>query len=115
MKFVLYILFFLSLGLFSCKTGSPEKTETFKVWGNCEKCEATIEASCAVDGVIEKDWSAESTLMTVKFDTTKISLNGIQELIAKAGYDNDGYYGDDYAYGKLPDCCQYERKPFELK
>ena len=53
--------------------------------------------------------------MTVKFDTTKITLDGIQQLIAKSGYDNDGYYGDDYAYGKLQDCCQYERKPFELK
>ena len=115
MKSVFYILFFLSVALFSCKTGSSEKTETFKVWGNCEKCKATIESACAVDGVVEKNWSPESTLMTVKFDTTKISIHGIQELIAKAGYDNDGYYGDDYAYGKLPDCCQYERKPFELK
>lgn len=115
MKSLLYTLFFLSLGLLSCKTGSPEKTETFKVWGNCEKCEKTIEDACAVDGVLEKDWNIESTLMTVKFDTTKITLKGIQQHIANAGYDNDGYYGDDYAYGKLLDCCQYERKPFELK
>lgn len=115
MKSIFYILFFTTFCLFSCKNASTEKTETFKVWGNCEKCKVTIEAACAVDGVIEKNWSAESTLMTVKFDTTKIRLNGIQELIAKVGYDNDGYYGDDYAYGKLPDCCQYERKPFEMK
>ena len=67
------------------------------------------------DGVIEKDWNIESKLITVKFDSTKITLNGIQQLIAKSGYDNDGYYGDDYAYAKLPACCQYDRKPFELK
>ena len=53
--------------------------------------------------------------MTIKFDTAKISLEGIQQLIANSGFDNDGFYGDDYAYGKLPDSCQYERKPFELK
>ena len=115
MRSLYYILFFLSLGLFSCKTQTAEKTEIFKVWGNCEKCKATIEGAVAVDGVTEKNWEPESTLITVKFDTTKISLDGIQQLIAKAGYDNDGYYGDDYAYGKLQDCCQYERKPFELK
>jgi copper chaperone CopZ len=115
MKFLFYTLFFLTLGFASCKTSTPEKTETFKVWGNCEKCKATIEASVNVDGVTEKDWSVESTLMTVKFDTTKITLDGIQQLVAKSGYDNDGYYGDDYAYGKLESCCQYERKPFELK
>jgi len=115
MKFLFYTIFFLSLGFFSCKTNSSEKTDTFKVWGNCEKCKVTIEKSVSVDGVVEKDWNMESKLMTVKYDTTKISLNGIQQLIAKAGYDNDGYYGDDYAYAKLPECCQYDRKPFELK
>lgn len=115
MKSIYYILFFLTLSLISCKTETSEKTEMFKVWGNCEKCKATIEKSVSVDGVIEKDWNIESTLMTVKFDTTKITLDGIQQLVAKAGYDNDGYYGDDYAYGKLESCCQYERKPFELK
>ena len=113
MKSIYYILFFLTLCLISCKTGTSEKTEIFKVWGNCEKCKTTIEKSVSVEGVIEKDWNIESTLMTVKFDTIKISLDGIQQLIAKAGYDNDGYYGDDYAYGKLESCCQYERKPFE--
>ena len=45
-------------------------------------------------------------MMTVKFDTTKISLDAIEQLVAKSGYDNDAYYGDDYAYGKLPACCQ---------
>ena len=115
MKSIYYIIFFLTLGFFSCSTGVPEKTETFNVWGNCEKCKAVIESSCSVDGVIEKDWNIESTLMTIKFDTTKISLEGIQQLIANSGFDNDGFYGDDYAYGKLPDSCQYERKPFELK
>lgn len=115
MKSLHYILFFLTLSLISCKTETSVKTETFKVWGNCEKCKVTIENSCAADGVIEKNWNIESTLMTVKFDTTKITLDHIQQLIANSGYDNDGYYGDDYAYGKLAACCQYERKPFELK
>ncbi len=53
--------------------------------------------------------------MTVKFDTTLVTLDAIEQAIAKSGYDNDGYYGDDYAYGKLEACCQYERKPFEIK
>jgi copper chaperone CopZ len=115
MKSLHYILFFLTLSLISCKTETSVKTETFKVWGNCEKCKVTIENSCIADGIIEKNWNIESTLMTVKFDTTKITLDHIQQLIANSGYDNDGYYGDDYAYGKLAACCQYERKPFELK
>jgi copper chaperone CopZ len=105
----------LLLSLYSCKTDKPERTDTFKVWGNCDKCKKTIETAASADGILEKEWNVESKLMTVKFDTTKINLNTIEQLIAKAGYDNDLYYGDDYAYGKLEDCCQYERKPFELK
>ena len=116
MKTVISLLMFFSLVVTSCKTtGNSEETASFKVWGNCEKCKTTIESSCNVDGVVEKNWNVESTLMTVKFDTTKITLDHIQELVAKAGYDNDAYYGDDYAYGKLESCCQYDRKPFELK
>ncbi len=99
--------------LFSCTTNSPLKTETFKVWGNCEKCKKTIESASGIEGVTEKKWDVESKLMTVTFDTTKVKLEQIQQIIAKSGYDNDKYYGDDYAYDKLESCCQYERKPFE--
>ena len=111
------IIIALTLVVVSCKTEtkSATKTESFKVWGNCEKCKKTIEGAVNMDGVVEKNWSPESTLMTVKFDTTKVSIDKIQKAIALAGYDNDKYYGDDYAYGKLEACCQYERKPFELK
>lgn len=116
MKFLYYILFVSVIGFFSCKTeASADKTETFKVWGNCDKCKKTIEGASTMEGVKEKNWNVESTLMTVTFDTTKVSLDQIQQAIATAGYDNDKYYGDDYAYGKLEACCQYERKPFELK
>jgi mercuric ion binding protein len=97
----------------SCGKKDTKKTEVFKVWGNCEKCEKTIEHSVDVDGVVTKDWNVDSKLMTVTFDTTKISLDAIQQLIAKDGYDNDAYFGDDYSYAKLEECCQYERKPFE--
>jgi copper chaperone CopZ len=112
-----YLGFFavLLLSFSACKTDKPERTDTFKVWGNCEKCKKNIEAAATSEGILEKNWDVESKLMTVRFDTTKINLNTVEQLIAKAGYDNDLYYGDDYAYGKLEDCCQYERKPFELK
>lgn len=111
MRIVLFI--FSIIIIVSCGSKDSNKTESFKVWGNCKKCEKTIENSVEVDGVISKDWNVDSKLMAVTFDTTKVSLPEIQKLIAKAGYDNDAYFGDDYAYAKLEECCQYERKPFE--
>ena len=85
------------------------------VWGNCEKCKATIERACVMDGVTGADWNVDSKLLKLKLDTSKVTLNTVLEAVAKAGYDNEKFYADDYAYNKLPDCCQYDRRPFESK
>lgn len=85
-------------------------TSTFKVWGNCEMCKETIEGSLKVDGITKADWSTETKMINVSYDTTKISLDQIQKNIASVGYDNEKYKGDDKAYSGLPECCQYERK-----
>ena len=85
-------------------------TSTFKVWGNCDMCKETIEGALKTEGISTSDWSPETKIMKVSYDTTKISLNQIQKNIASAGYDNEKYKGDDKAYSELPECCQYERK-----
>ena len=83
---------------------------TFKVWGNCEMCKETIEGSLKTDGIAKADWNVDTKLLTVEFDTAKISLDRIQKNIASVGYDNEKYKGDDKAYSELADCCQYDRK-----
>lgn len=85
-------------------------TSTFKVWGNCDMCKETIEGALKVEGVSKTDWSSETKVISVSYDTTKISLDQIQKNIASVGYDNEKYKGDDKAYSGLPECCQYERK-----
>lgn len=85
-------------------------TSTFKVWGNCEMCQETIESSLKVDGISKANWNKDTKMITVSYDEKKISLDQIQKNIAAAGYDNEKYKGDDKAYRALPECCQYERK-----
>ncbi|MGZ3931468.1 MAG: heavy-metal-associated domain-containing protein [Bacteroidia bacterium] len=100
----------------ACNSHSgSEKELTAHVWGNNEKCKATIEKASRIDGVSKADWSIESKLLTLKFDTLKVNLDQILESVAHAGYDNEKYYADDYTYGALPPECQYERRPFESK
>ncbi len=115
MKFTYLLILSFLFFLFSCTPSSPDKVVTFKVWGNCDICKKTIETACFVNGVKEKDWNVDSKLITIKFDTTLTNLDMLQQLIAKSGYDNEGYFGDDYTYARLKACCQYERRPFETE
>ena len=88
------------------------KTEKFKVYGNCGMCEKRIEkAASAVDGVSNADWNKETKMIEVSFDESKIDLEKIQKAIADAGHDTDKYSASDETYNKLPGCCHYERKP----
>jgi len=85
-------------------------TSTFKIWGNCEMCKETIEGSLKVAGISKADWNVDSKIMTVAYDSSKITLDQIQKNIAAVGYDTEKYKGDDQAYHELAECCQYERK-----
>ena len=108
-----FIVFVL---LLSCNEGKKPAVEmTVHVWGNCDKCKAAIEKTCTMDGVSEANWNVDSKLLKLKLDTSVVTLNVVLQAVAKAGYDNEKFYADDYAYNKLPDCCQYDRRPFESK
>ncbi|WP_159518521.1 heavy-metal-associated domain-containing protein [Sunxiuqinia indica] len=87
-----------------------DKTEKFKVYGNCGMCENRIEkAAKSVDGVSTADWDKESKMMQVKFDDSKTDVHKVEMAIAKAGHDTQMHKATDEAYNKLPGCCQYER------
>jgi len=102
----LFFATFMSCG----QGGEGNTTKTFKVWGNCDMCKETIETSLKVDGISSADWNTETKMMEVSFDSTKISLDQIQQKIAAVGYDTEKYKGDDKAYDGLHKCCKYERK-----
>lgn len=92
------------------KLAGSEVKSTFKVWGNCDMCQETIEGSLKTDGISTAHWNSETKQIEVHYDTTKISLDQVEQKIAAAGYDNVKYKGDDNAYSALPECCHYERK-----
>lgn len=124
MKTVKYItILCILIALTSCgeKTNNDENkvltsvsngitTSVFKVWGNCDMCKETIEGSLKVEGVTSADWNVDSKMISVSFDSTKISLDQIQKHIASVGYDNVKYTAEDKVYNELHECCQYDRK-----
>ena len=86
------------------------KTETIKVWGECETCQASIEKASKVDGVSKASWDKTTKILTLVYDPSKVKSDNIQKKIAAVGYDTEKYKADDKVYAKLNACCKYERK-----
>jgi len=86
------------------------KTETIKVWGNCNTCKTHIEKAAKTEGVSKASWDKDSKLLTLAYDPSKVKSDDIQKKIAAVGYDTEKFKGDDKAYAKLDACCQYDRK-----
>lgn len=92
-----------------------EKTDTFKVYGNCGMCKKRIEKAAKPEGVTAAVWDVDSKIMTVTYDAAKISNAELQKKIAAVGHDTEKYTAEDSVYAKLPGCCHYERKTSETK
>jgi periplasmic mercuric ion binding protein len=85
------------------------KTETFKVWGNCDLCKARIEKAVKVEGVTNADWSTKTKLLTVTFDPSKTNKDALSKKLALAGHDTEKFKATEDVYANLSGCCQYER------
>ncbi len=86
------------------------KTETVKIYGNCEMCEATIEKAGNKKAIAQVDWNKDTKTATIIYDEKKTNLDEVLKRIALSGYDNQKFLAPNDAYVKLPECCQYQRK-----
>jgi len=85
------------------------KTETVKIYGNCEMCETTIEKAGNLKKTAKVDWNKDTKMASLIYDSIKTNQNEILKRIALAGYDSDSFLAPDNVYAKLPNCCRYER------
>lgn len=86
------------------------KTDTVKVWGNCEECKGKIEKAAKKAGAASAEWNDETYLLIINYNGDKTSSLAIQKSIASVGYDTQDVKAEDAAYKKLPKCCQYKRE-----
>jgi len=111
---VLSLIVLFVLGTFTVFAG--EKTEKFKVKGNCGMCETRIEkAANSVEGVSKADWNKETKVLSVVFDDTKTSTVKIEMAVAKVGHDTPHHKAKDEVYDKLPGCCKYDRSKMKME
>ncbi|WP_299576387.1 cation transporter [uncultured Sunxiuqinia sp.] len=89
---------------------AQNKSEKFKVKGNCGMCEKRIEkAAKSVEGVTLADWDKKTKMMALSFDESKTNVDKVQQAIAKVGHDTPKHKASDEVYNELPGCCQYDR------
>ncbi len=91
-------------------TSFAQNTSKIKVAGNCGMCKKNIETAAKAAGAMTAAWDKTTKVLTVAFDATATSKDKIEIAIANAGYDTEHQVASTEAYGKLDECCQYERK-----
>jgi periplasmic mercuric ion binding protein len=111
MKFIItsVVAFTISIATFSQMQSDIKtiKTEKIKVSGNCEMCKARIENAASIEGVTKAEWSDNTKVLTLVYDSSKVTGDEVQKKIASVGHDTEKYKADDKVYNKLPECCKY--------
>jgi mercuric ion binding protein len=121
LKHFLAVLFPLAVGItLSAQSTNnmnlgPAKTETLKVWGNCDMCKTRIEKAVYEAGATSANWDQKTKLLTLTFNPSKTNLDVFGKKLAAVGHDTEKYKADDKAYNALPACCKYERAAADLQ
>ena len=89
---------------------AQDKTDGFKVYGNCGMCENRIEKAAEIEGVKKADWNVDAKILTLVYESQKVTLDDVQKKVAGVGHDTKKFSSDPTVYNELPECCKYERK-----
>jgi copper chaperone CopZ len=85
------------------------KTDSFKVWGNCDMCKTRIETAVKDAGATSASWDQKTKVLTVTYDPAKYSVDKFSKKLAEVGHDTEKYKADNKVYNALPQCCRYDR------
>ena len=109
-KLIFLFLFFISTTISA--QSEKNKKSNFEVIGNCDICKKRIEkAALSLKGVKMATWDIPSNILSVTYNSNKISPDKIQSAVADVGHDTPSFKAPDNVYNELPICCIYERKP----
>ena len=83
--------------------------------GVCGMCKNTIETAVnQLDGIKKAEWSVETKVLKLRYDSEKLVLTDVNKAVNEAGYDTEYSTGDEEAYQNLNPCCHY-RDPKVVK
>ena len=74
--------FFLALAIFcSSALFAQTKTDSVKVWGECDECKGKIENAAMKGGAVSADWNMDTYVLVVSYDNSKTSAMNIEKEI----------------------------------
>ena len=114
-KIIIVLLAIMASSTLFAQTNKAGNTETVKVWGNCEMCQAKIEKAAKKAGATTAKWDVDSKILSVSYSPAKANMDKIEKAVAAVGYDTEHQTSTAAAYDNLPGCCQYDRKGSETK
>lgn len=84
-KIIILIVFILAT---SCSNQESTYSKSkFVVNGHCDMCKNSMEKPLTKDvGVLDRNWDVDSKIMSITYDSLKISLQEIKTLIKETGY-----------------------------
>ena len=102
------VLLYGCLSVISQKSANNLKIDEILIpTSQCNMCVANIEnALNSIDGILKYKVELETYRVKVKYNTDKLSLQSIEQLISKAGYQANNSPADVDAYNKLAMCCR---------
>ena len=99
----------LLFSLFTLTLSAQKKVEkvTLLTTAECNECKERIEEKLNyTKGIRFAELDVPSKMLTVQFQTDKITLDQIKQIISKLGYNADDAKADVDAYNALPACCK---------
>jgi len=100
------IISIIVLGAFS--TTKAQKVETnIIVQGVCGMCKERIETALDVKGVKFAEWTNETSVCKVVYNSKKISEMEIHKILAEAGHSTNLIESSEEDYNKIDGCCRY--------
>ncbi|MBN2484443.1 MAG: cation transporter [Bacteroidales bacterium] len=107
-QFIIIFAGFIFLVTLPAHAQKKELTTKFRVEGVCDQCKKRIENAAYLNGIKHCEWDKETEILTVVYNSDKVSLDAIHKSIAKAGHETEKEEADSVAYSKLPKCCAYK-------
>ena len=110
--------FLFSLALLSTINLSGQSkfnTTSIEVDGLCGMCEKRIENAAYIQGVKKADWSQETHLLELIYNSSKVDEAVIIAAINEAGHDVKNHPATDEQYANIHGCCLFRDSDLRAK